>query len=222
MAAQTDGKTPSLGPDERKRKQVDYTGTHIALIRFPLDEEAARFVQTQIAKEDLFAHPEVGKGRTVETDIHITVHLGMDKPTLELRKVLARIGTFQARLYGLDFFAQSKTLEDGTKVEWDLLYVIGDGSDRQLRWIHAAIGQICKVEYGFPMYIPHATLARVKKGMGLKYSSRPFGPFAFHVRGITWRLFGNRTDKPDVIWLDADDDELDEIMHDSLPHKSIP
>ena len=106
-----------------------------------------------IKNDDLYYDKDGGMGR--ESEPHITVLYGLkeEKPSEQLKKLVRGTKPFTITLERVSLF-QSE--------EYDVVKV-GVRSD-DLVALSDAIRQACPNENKFPKYVPHATIAYVKKG----------------------------------------------------------
>lgn len=149
-----------------------------------------------IPEEDLYFDEKGGCGR--EKEPHITVKYGvpMATPSEELRAIVHSFRPFSVQLGGVSLFENE--LFDVVKLD-----VISD----QLHEMNRQISEAFPVESKFKDYIPHATIAYVKKGRGRALMTRDIFkdasdiPSAFVVQDIEFRGSGESDDPNRVVEL---------------------
>jgi hypothetical protein len=134
-------------------------GHNFSCVMADLPEDVAHKIiawgHQHIPNKDLFVDKDGGLGR--ETDIHATVKYGLldPVPTEELLAVFADTEPFEIQLAPASLFEQ----EDHDVVKLDVISPA----------LHNLNRRVCQAAPYFdthPTYIPHITIAYVKKGMG--------------------------------------------------------
>lgn len=179
-----------------------------------------------IPEEDLYFDEKGGCGR--EKEPHITVKYGvpMATPSEELRAIVHSFRPFSVQLGGVSLFENE--LFDVVKLD-----VISD----QLHEMNRQISEAFPVESKFKDYIPHATIAYVKKGRGRALMTRDIFkdasdiPSAFVVQDIEFRGSGESDDPNRVVELLplqvakqlGESDEVDDVLSrmDSSPEQFV-
>jgi hypothetical protein len=179
-----------------------------------------------IPEEDLYFDEKGGCGR--EKEPHITVKYGVPMPTPseELRAIVHSFRPFSIQLGGVSLF------------ENDLFDVVKlDVISEQLHELNGQISAAFPVESKFKDYIPHATIAYVKKGKGRALLTRDIFkdasdiPSAFIVQDIEFRGSGESDDPNRVVDLLplqvakqlGESDEVDDVLNrmDVTPEKFV-
>lgn len=149
-----------------------------------------------IPDEDLYIDEKGGCGR--EQEPHITVKYGVPMPTPseQLRAIVHSFRPFSVQLGGVSLF------------ENDLFDVVKlDVISEQLHELNRQISEAFPVESKFKDYVPHATIAYVKKGRGRALMTRDIFkdasdiPSAFVVQDIEFRGSGESDDPNRVVEL---------------------
>jgi 2'-5' RNA ligase len=110
-----------------------------------------------IPDDNLYFDEEGGLGR--ETEIHVTVKYGLTDPvpSKALLEIIRKTKPFTIKLTGISLFEQEK---------YDVVKL--DVESEALRHLNAAITAQCDNEDKHPEYVPHVTIAYVKKGTASK------------------------------------------------------
>lgn len=144
-----------------------------------------------IKDDDLYYDEEGGSGR--EKEPHITVLYGITEadPNDKVKELIKDTKPFTVRLLGISLFDDNPDY-DVVKFEIE--------SDELVNFANA-LRQICPNENKFPKYIPHATVAYVKKGRAVDLAGTlPFendsAPITgeFDVNEILWKAKGDSED----------------------------
>jgi len=133
-------------------QKFSYSTTQINLPS-PLDDFVVKWGRMHVQDQDLYYFDDGGGGR--ETEPHITVLYGLlePEPSDALRQIVRRTSPFWIRLGPTSLFENE---------DFDVLKFSVVSPD--LEALSGAIRQACPNENKYPKYIPHATIAYVKKG----------------------------------------------------------
>jgi hypothetical protein len=126
-------------------------------VQFKYDNEIAgevlRFSSILLKEDDLYYDEDGGSGR--ENDIHTTILYGIISPSSnKVRPLLNKLTPFEVELGDISFFEQEEC--DVMKIEVHSSY---------LHYINALLKENIDYQTNYPEYIPHCTIAYLKKGV---------------------------------------------------------
>lgn len=111
-----------------------------------------------IEKDDLYTKEAEGG---LETEIHVTVLYGLhDTKPNQVVSLLKGHSPIRLKLGAVSIFE--------TNPEYDVVKLSVESED--LKKLNRLLRKECKYTSDFPKYIPHCTIAYVKKGRGKKYA----------------------------------------------------
>jgi 2'-5' RNA ligase len=142
-----------------------------------LRDEVIKWGKEKIADKDLVQDEKNSMGR--EDEIHATVLYGLKDETPEsFKKVVEAVAPFEARLGLVTLFKDNK--------EHDVVKI--DIEAPELHRLHYEIAEAAPCENSFPTYVPHVTIAYVRKGAGDKVlGSDVFRGRTFKVDSLTFK-----------------------------------
>jgi len=171
-----DGKRPRKPALPRNKKansegEYDHSTTQVDLPK-DLGDQIIAWGKKNVPDADLKEDDDGTAGR--EDEMHITLLYGL-KPrrvTDTLRSEVGKVGPFEVRL-GLVTVFKDSDKQDVVKI---------DAESPELQDLHYAIEKAVPNENSYPTYVPHITIAYVKKGRG----DRVLGDDSF--RGRTFKV----------------------------------
>lgn len=140
-----------------RKKQHDYGSTHV-IVPDVIAKPILNWGKINVPDYDLFSDPKDGSlGR--EEESHITVKYGLhtDNPD-EVKKIIAGFGSFPVSLGKIDKFESP---------EHDVLII--KINSPKIKELNELISENLDYTDSHPRYIPHLTIAYVKKGIGKEY-----------------------------------------------------
>jgi len=182
-----------------EKKPHKFEGTYLVQIELPeLKETMAKFAAT-IDKDDLLDDPDVNKGRTIETDTHITVHLGGKLYSEDFKNFFKSAKPFPVTIEGLGSFSnEDRKFDDGTLHSFDVLFANASGDLHTLNQIFV---DETSVQNDFE-YSPHVTIAYLKYGKADKYIKANTMPATkIMVDALKFSKFQDRTSPAEIIHL---------------------
>ncbi len=180
----------------------DYKGTLLAQVKLEgIQEAIADYIRQHIQKGDLLVDDQINKGRAIETDTHVTLHLGAPQRLEAIDKVIRRTEVFDVTIEGLDCFSNAPRKftddPDGKEHAWDVLFAkIADPLGRLVQ-LHRLFVQETKIEPDYPFH-PHVTMAYLRHGCARKYieahdSGRAtLGPWKATIHAVSYKPFQKR------------------------------
>jgi hypothetical protein len=162
LIKQIEKRRGSMGESITEAQQLDEAIYKLSTTQIDLPKEIGGHIiqwgELNIADDDLYIDEKDGCGR--ETEQHVTVLYGLtdSTPSQELIDIVESTKPFLIEFAGVSIFENEKY--DVVK-----LSVVSEG----LHNLHMQIRKACPNENKFPDYLPHCTVAYVKKGTGKKY-----------------------------------------------------
>jgi hypothetical protein len=149
-----------------------FEGTFSVLIPLlELGDYTSQFVLDNVNDSDLLRDPAVHKGEPLEKDPHVTVLMGLDEKQCEIaRKICEDYEPFNMGLGSFTVFRTSKTFEDGSYHEYDVL--VRRMLSPDLIILHNLLVSETGKSWHFPQYHAHLTYAYLKYGTGQAYADK--------------------------------------------------
>jgi 2'-5' RNA ligase len=137
----------------------------------------------------------------IETDPHITVHMGL-KDNLDLVKGICKnFSPFMLRIQGFGMF-DNKRLIDGKEHEWDVLWRDVHDDQASLLALHKTFVDAFNKKWHHPVYNSHITIAYLKYGRAQKYASmEDMAPVNLKVDHIIYKKFKGGKDETYTVYL---------------------
>lgn len=184
----------------------DFTGTMLTQIKLSaLDPYCAKYIADVIKPTDLLQDPDVNKGRNIETNQHITLHLGAKEKTQGMIDFIANTSAFEIIIHGLDSFSNAprKFKPDDTKEHaWDVLFAKIQDPSGTLQRLNQMMVKESGVENDYAFH-PHLTLCYLKHGTSAEYirlhqsGKASLGPWKILVNSVDFKEFQKRGPEPD-------------------------
>lgn len=168
---------------EKHEVNYDFSSTQINLPD-AIAKKIMDWGKTAIPDAEVHSDPDGGKGR--EDDIHVTVLYGIhDKEPNKVHKLLKTYKKFDIELGEVSVF--SNDAFDVVKLSV---------KSPEIHRLNAMLNKECENSNSYPTYIPHVTVAYVKKGKGKKYAGRKqFAGTRFRAETVTFSSSaGSKTD----------------------------
>jgi 2'-5' RNA ligase len=148
----------------------NFEGTFSVLVPIELGRLNEEFVNEYVDEKDKCKDPMIFKGRCIEDDPHITLLMGLpDEDAAKVKKACESIGVFEIIIGSAGKFSSERTFEDGKKHSWDVLWRDVISPKGELQTIHENLKKLFGVEWHFPEYKPHLTVAYLTHGSAEKY-----------------------------------------------------
>lgn len=144
---------------KKRKREHEFSTTHV-LIPNNIAKLILNWSNINVPEHDLYYDPDDGSlGR--EDEIHVTVKYGLhtNNPD-EIKKIVSGFGPVTLKLGKMHLFKSSHN---------DVLVIKIESSD--LKELNALISDNLEYTDSHPVYIPHLTIAYLKKGTGDKFSN---------------------------------------------------